>query len=315
MSGADGFHLEVGDGHAIWVKPWGNPAGFPVVFLHGGPGSGCNPSQTALFDATRHRVIFVDQRGAGQSLPRRERRHNTTTHLVADLERVRLHLGIDRWLVVGGSWGATLALAYAQTHPDRVRGMVLRAVFLGTRAELDWAFGTALATFHPVLHDALMALVPDAADPLTALWDMILNPDPDSHTPAAWAWFHVERALSELAPAVTTMPPRDDSAALPATPFMEAHYFSNNCFLPDGALLAGAGLLAGIAGIIVQARYDLLCPPVTATRLAARWTSAKLAMVEAAGHALGHPAVEFAVREGISALTQDAPSPSGAMTR
>jgi len=314
MPGGDGFHLEVGDGHAIWVRPWGDPAGIPVVFLHGGPGSGCNQSQTALFDATRHHVIFVDQRGAGQSVPRRERRHNTTAHLVADLEKVRLHLAIDRWLVVGGSWGATLALAYAQTHPDRVRGMVLRAVFLGTRAELDWAFGTALATFHPVLHDALMALVPLAPDPLPALWDLILNPDPDIHTPAAQAWYHVERVLSELVPAVTTMPPRADSASLSATPFMEAHYFSNNCFLPDGALLAGADLLAEIPGIIVQARYDLLCPPVTASRLAARWPTAQLVIVEAAGHALGHPAVTVAVREGITSLTQDAPSATGAMT-
>ena len=304
MSGTDGFHLDVSDGHRLWVQPWGDPAGIPVVFLHGGPGSGCNRSQTALFDAARHRVIFVDQRGAGQSLPHGERRNNSTAHLIADLESIRIHLGIDRWLVVGGSWGATLALAYAQAHPDRIRGLVLRATFLGTRAELDWAFGTGLAMFHPALHDALYALVPGADDPLTALWDLILHPDPTLHAPAAWAWYHTERALSELLPAVTQLPKMTDHTPLPATPFMEAHYFRHDCFLTDGVLMSGAARLAGIPGIIVQARYDLLCPPLTATRLAARWPQAKLVVVEAAGHTIGHAGVQTAVRNGIMALSQ-----------
>jgi proline iminopeptidase len=298
-------HLDVGDGHRIWVNSWGNPDGIPILFLHGGPGSGCNPSQAALFDATRHNVIFVDQRGAGQSLPQRERRHNTTAHLINDLELVRAHLGIKRWFLVGGSWGATLALAYAQAHPDRVRGIVLRATFLGTRAELDWAFGTGLATFHPALHAAVRVLVPDAQDVLGALWDMILHPDPEIHLPAAWTWYHVERALSELHPPFAQLPPFGDMTMPPATPFMEAHYFRNNCFMRDGALLAGAARLAGIPGIIVQARYDLLCPPVTAARLAGQWPDADLIIVEAAGHTLGHPGVFAAVRDGIARLTLD----------
>ena len=305
MDGEDeGFHLDVGDGHRIWVQPWGEPSGTPVLFLHGGPGSGCNPGQRRLFDPVRHRVAFVDQRGAGRSLPPRARHANTTSHLVADLERVRVHLGVERWLVVGGSWGATLALAYAQAHPDRVAALVLRATFLGTRAELHWAFGVGLTTFHPSLREALLDLVPpeDRQDPLPALWRQILDPDPAVHATAAVGWFHIERALSELVPPQTTLPLAQDGP-LPATPFMEAHYFLHGCFLLEDALLAGAPRLHGIPGVIVQARYDLLCPPVTAYRLAARWPDARLVMIEAAGHSLSHPDVAAAVREAVASLT------------
>lgn len=299
-----GFHLDVGDGHRIWVQPWGHPSGAPVLFLHGGPGSGCNPGHRRLFDPTRHRVTFVDQRGAGRSLPARERASNTTAHLVADLERVRARLGLDRWLVVGGSWGATLALAYAQAHPEHVTGLVLRATFLGTRAELDWAFGPSLAAVHPALHAGLMGLVPpeEREDLLPALWRRILHPDPQVHAPAALGWHHVERALSELVPPATA-PPRGGDGALPATPFMEAHYFLHDCFLRPRALLDGAPRLEGLPGVIVQARYDLLCPPATAHRLAEAWPGARIVMVEAAGHSLGHPSVAQAVADGVDALT------------
>lgn len=306
MPPEEGFHLDVGDGHRIWVAPWGNPQGAPILFLHGGPGSGCNPSQRGLFDPEHHRVIFVDQRGAGQSLPPRSRAANTTAHLIADLEQVRAHLGIDRWLIVGGSWGATLALAYAQAHPDRATGIVLRATFLGTRAELDAAFDTRLATFHPDLHAGLAEASGGRLD-LPALWRRILDPDPARHTPAVRAWFRAERAMSELTPP----PPVPDTAPLPATPFMEAHYFLHDCFLPDGALIAGAGRLAGIPGIIVQARYDLLCPPATAARLATAWSGSRVEMVEVAGHSLGHPAVFDAVRRAAAELALAHPYKAG----
>jgi len=303
MESGEGFHLDVGDGHRIWVQPWGDPSATPVLFLHGGPGSGCNAGQRRLFDPARHRVIFVDQRGAGRSLPLRARHSNTTQDLLDDFERVREYLGIAQWLVVGGSWGATLALAYAQAHPARVLGLVLRAVFLGTRAEIDWAFGTALATFHPLLHEGLLdQLHPrERVDPLPALWRRILDPDPGVHVPIALAWFHVERALSELVPPATALPlPLD--GPLPATPFMEAHYFLNDCFLLPGALIDGAKQLASLPGIIVQARYDLLCPPATAYRLAAHWPGAQMTVVEAAGHSISHPGVAEAVRGAVLTL-------------
>lgn len=303
---SEGQHLDVGDGHRIWVAPWGAVDGIPVVFLHGGPGSGCNAGQRALFDPARFRVQFVDQRGAGQSLPRRARHANTTAHLVADLERVRLQAGIDRWIVVGGSWGATLALAYAQAHPAQVAGIVLRATFLGTRAELDRAFGPVMQTFHPALHAAFLARLPEAehADPLPAYWRRILDPDPAVHAPAALAWFDAERTLSELVPAASGIAPFDPARALPATPFMEAYYFLNDCFLPPDALLVGAERLNGIPGVIVQARQDLLCPPATSHALAARWTSARIEMVETAGHSLAHPAVAQAVRAAVEEVSR-----------
>ena len=295
MTDPPGAYLDVGDGHRIWVQTVGPDDGIPAVFLHGGPGSGCNPSQHALFDPTRHRAVFVDQRGSGRSLPHGARHANTTADLVADLERVRLHLGIDRWLVVGGSWGATLALAYAIAHPDRVTGIVLRATFLGTVPELEWAFQTGLAAFHPDLFAALRA---HTSEGLQSLWQKILDPDPQVHAPAARAFAQAERAMSELHPSA---PKRD--APLSPTAFMEAHYFANDCFLPPDALLRGAPALGGIPGIIVQARLDLLCPPVTAHRLFAKWPGARLVMVEGAGHTLGHRPVFDAVRAAIAELS------------
>lgn len=299
---SSGFHLPVGDGHALWIEAYGNPDGVPVLFLHGGPGSGCNPSQRGLFDPSRHWVIFVDQRGSGRSLPHRSREANTTGHLIADLERVRAHFAIARWLVVGGSWGATLALAYAQTHPEPVLGIVLRATFLGTRAELEWAFGTGLAAFYPNLHDALTRHLsgPDRNGALDALWSQILDPDPTIHGPAARLMYQIERSLSELVPPAVGLSP---GGSLPATPFMEAHYFSHDCFLEPDQLMRHAGRLTGIPGRIVQARYDLLCPPATAHKLAAQWPDASLTMIEATGHSLSHAAIATAVTAAVADLT------------
>jgi proline iminopeptidase len=301
VSVAEGFHLDVGDGHQVWFETQGSPEGKPAVFLHGGPGSGCNPYQHALFDPAIHYAVFVDQRGAGRSLPHGKRRANTTAHLIEDLERVRHHLQIERWLVVGGSWGATLALAYAMAHPFCVTGIVLRATFLGTATELEWAFEVALPAFHPDLHAQLKALAPDG---LNALWQRILDPDPTIHAPAARAFSAAERAMSTL---VTV--PSEPNAPLPATAFMEAHYFLNNCFLAQDELMRRAPSLAGIPGIIVQARLDLLCPPITSSNLAAAWPDARLVMVEEAGHSLSHPAVFEAVRDGITELMSDQENP------
>lgn len=291
-----GESLDVGDGHQIWVQTVGPADGIPAVFLHGGPGSGCNPSHHALFDPLRHRAVFVDQRGAGRSLPHGERRANTTAHLIDDLERVRRHFGIDCWLVVGGSWGAALALAYAIAYPASVTGLVLRATFLGTQAELEWAFKTGLSAFHPDLYARLKAQSPQG---LPSLWRRILDLDPAVHTPAARAFSQAERAMSELHP----QPPKQDGP-LPASAFMEAHYFLNKCFLAPDALMQGAPALAGIPGVVVQARLDLLCPPVTAAKLVSKWPDAQLVMVEGAGHSLGHRPVFDAVRAGINTLTR-----------
>ena len=242
----------------------------------------------------------LDQRGAGRSRYMQRLFANTTQHLIGDMERIRAELEIDRWVIVGGSWGATLALAYAERHPKHVIGLVLRAVFLGTRRELEWAFLDGLARFRPELYeaflDALSAL--ERADPLEAYWRRILDPDPAIHRHSAWLWHDVERALSELVPA-SPMPPTDPRDGLPSTPFIEAHYFRSGCFLRPGELLDNASLLASIPGIIVQGRYDMLCPPQTAAALAKRWGNARIDFVEGAGHAISEPGIRDALINGI----------------
>lgn len=299
-----GFHLDVGDGHRLWVEPRGAPGGIPAVFLHGGPGGGFQPGNFGLFDPARFRTVFFDQRGAGRSLPRGGLEANTMAHLIADLEVLRGHFGFDRWLVVGGSWGATLALAYAQAHPQRVSGLVLRAVFLGTGAELDWAFGTGLRHFHPGLHDDFLNALPEdeRAAPLPNYYRRILHPDPAVHFPASCAWHDTERILSEVAPAQSRLAPSPPDRSRPNTPFVEAHYFSNGCFLEPDQLLNAAHRLSGIPGRIVQGRYDLLCPPATSHALADRWPGARIAMAEVSGHSLSHPAVHQAVKEAVASF-------------
>ncbi len=292
--------LAVGDGHELHVESFGRPDGIPVVFLHGGPGSGCQPAHRALFEPDLFRAVLFDQRGAGRSTPRGGRIANTTAHLLADMEAIRETLGIDRWLVVGGSWGATLALAYAQMHPLRVSGVVLRATFLGTRADLDRAFLETPRVLHPALYEDFLAVLPEAErdDPLPAYWRRILDPDAAIHRRAAFAWHDTERILSTARPTATRLDlaSLDDPArALPSTPFMEAHYFSRDSFLEPGQLLRDAGRLSSIPGVLVQGRYDLLCPPATSHALAARWPAARVAMVEGAGHALSDPGVTEAV--------------------
>ena len=305
-----GFHLEVTDGHRLWVEIKGNSGGIPAAFLHGGPGGGFQPDHANLFNPARFRTIFFDQRGAGRGLPKGGLVANTTDHLVADMEHLRQHFGFERWLIVGGSWGATLALAYAETHPERVSGLVLRAVFLGTEPELDWAFGTGLRHFHPALYRDFLHALPEAerSDPLPNYYRRILNPDPAVHLPAALAWHDTERILSEVAPAATRLAVLPDRGR-PNSPFVEAHYFQNQCFLPPGALLDRAHRLVGIPGVIVQGRYDLLCPPATAHALADRWPDARVHIAEMSGHSLSQVAVHAAVKQAISSFNGQAFDP------
>ena len=296
--------LAVGDGHDIYVESVGRAGGIPAVYLHGGPGSGCQPDHRRLFDPERFQAILFDQRGAGRSRPKGRRDANTLPHLIADMETIREKFGFERWMVAGGSWGATLALAYAQAHPDRVTGIVLRATFLGTMAEIKNGFLETLPRFYPGLHEDFIAALPEEerAQPIQAYFRRILDSNPDVNIPAARAWGETERILSEHEPKRTRL----DQAALassrsvPSTPFMEAHYFANNCFMKPNQLLRGAGRLEGIPGIIVQGRYDLLCPPATSHALAARWPNAEVRLVGGAGHSLYDPGVRDAVMKAIA---------------
>jgi len=296
--------LPAGDGHEIYVESVGRAGGIPAIYLHGGPGSGCQPDHRRLFDPERFHAILFDQRGAGRSRPKARREHNSLQHLIADMELIRDQYGIRRWMIVGGSWGATLALAYAQAHPDRVSGIVLRATFLGTRQELEGAFLDALPRFYPDLSDDFISVLPadERSQPLDAYWRRILDPDPDVHGPAARAWHDTERILSEHAPGRVRLDLASDnsSRALPATPFMEAHYFHNDCFMKPGQLLAEAASLSRIAGVIVQGRYDLLCPPATARALNTVWPDSELRFVESAGHSLYDRGVRDAVMRAIA---------------
>ena len=299
--------LPVGDGHRICVRSFGTPGGLPAVFLHGGPGSGVSESHLGIFDPATCHVVAFDQRGSGLSRPRPGFDGNTTQALIADIELLRDRFGFPAWLVVGGSWGSTLGLAYAQAHPDRVLGLVLRATFLGTRAELERAFGSTLETFHPELHGDFLNLLPEAerALPLEAYWRRILDPDPAIHRPFARAWARTERILSQLAPGTSRLDPAAIVRAggpVPASPYMEAWYFSHDSFLADTPILDGAARLAGIPGVMVQGRQDLLCPPLMAHRLAARWPDARVRVVEAAGHGLEHAALRAAVTEEVAAM-------------
>jgi proline iminopeptidase len=296
--------LEVSGHHTIHVESVGREGGIPAVYLHGGPGSGCQPDHRRLFDPERFHAVLFDQRGAGRSRPKGRRDHNTLTHLIADMETIREKFGFEQWMVVGGSWGATLALAYAQAHPDRVSGIVLRATFLGTRTELDAAFLETLPRFYPELSEDFIGLVPEGerGQPLEAYWRRILDSDVATHTPFARAWHDTERILSEHAPSRTRLDlgSLKSTSALPSTPFMEAHYFANDCFMKPNQLLDNAERLKGIPGVIVQGRYDLLCPPATSHALAARWPDAELRIVPGAGHTLYDPGVRDAVMKAIA---------------
>lgn len=302
-------HLAVSDGHELYVETVGRADGIPAVYLHGGPGSGCQPDHRRLFDPLRFHAVLFDQRGAGRSSPKGSREANTLPHLIADMEVIREMLGFERWLVVGGSWGATLALAYAQAHPSRVSGIVLRATFLGTRDELEWTFIGGLRRFYPDLNDDFLSLLPpdERAQPLDAYWQRILDPDPAVHGPASRAWHDTERILSEHKPSKTRLDfaaVANDARGLPSSPFMEAHYFQNDCFMKPGQLLENAERLRGIPGIAVQGRYDLLCPPSTAHALLAAWPDGKLRMVDTAGHSLYDPGVKDAVVAAIEELSR-----------
>jgi proline iminopeptidase len=301
--------LPVGDGHEIHVETVGRADGIPAVYLHGGPGSGCQPDHRRLFDPERFHAVLFDQRGAGRSRPKGRREHNTLPDLIADMEMIREKFGFQRWMVVGGSWGATLALAYAQVHPDRVSGIVLRATFLGSRSELQGAFLDALPRFYPDLSDDFASVLPpqERGQLLEAYWRRILDADPAVHGPAARAWHDTEQILSgHISGRVRLdLNSLNASRALPTTPFMEAHYFQNDCFMRPGQLIAEAAKLKAIPGLIVQGRYDLLCPPATSHALNKAWPDSEIRLVEGAGHSLYDPGVRDAVMRAIADLASE----------
>lgn len=301
----DARMIQVSDRHWIYVEEIGTRGGRPIVFLHGGPGSGAQHAHRTLFDATRDHAFLFDQRGAGRSHPYLATADNTTQNLVADIEALRAHFGVEQWLVVGGSWGSTLALAYAEAYPERVSGLVLRAIFLGTSREVQWAFVDGPKTFRPDAFAAFRDWLParERHDPLAAYVRRLTDVTAPDRAEAAHVWNAYERILSEINPATSTIPKSfSKDARVPPTPIIEAHYIANDFFLEPGQLLANADQLAGIQGAIIQGRYDLLCPPENACALAAAWPGSKLQIIDTAGHAMTEPGVLDAMRAAIAEL-------------
>ncbi|WP_299304902.1 prolyl aminopeptidase [uncultured Litoreibacter sp.] len=283
--------VEVGDGHKVYVEQCGNPDGQPVVVLHGGPGGGCSPAMRRYFDPAHFRVILFDQRGCGRSRPHASVENNTTWHLVRDIELIRDGLGLDQWVVFGGSWGATLALIYAETHPDRVSHLVLRGVFMMTQAELDWFYGGGAGKFFPERWDAFASLIPEDErdDMIGAYSRRLFSGDMQQEVRYARAWAGWENQLAALQVHGSGESPADYARAFAR---LENHYFINRGWLEgDDVIMANRHLIEHIPASIVQGRYDMICPPHSAHRLAHGWGKAELNMIPTAGHALSEPGI------------------------
>jgi proline iminopeptidase len=282
--------------HTMYWEVSGNPAGIPVVFLHGGPGAGASPAHRRFFDPASYRIVVYDQRGAGRSLPLGEIQENTTLHLINDLELLRQHLRIDRWLVFGGSWGSTLALAYGEAHPERCLGFILRGIFLCRKPEIDW-FLYGLRNFFPEAWREFVAplSIEERRDILSAYHQRLMNPDPAVHMPAARAWSTYEGSCSTLLPNPATVSYfAGDTVAL-GLACMEAHYFKHNIFLPENSLLDNAHKLHNIPATIVQGRYDAVCPIVSADDLRQAWPQAEYLIIDDAGHSVWEPGIQAAL--------------------
>ncbi len=292
---ATGF-LEA-DGHRIYWEKCGNPHGTPAVFLHGGPGGGCSPEHRRLFDPARYNVLLFDQRGCGRSTPHASLEHNTTWHLVADIERLRNIIGAERWLVFGGSWGSTLALAYAQTHTERVSALILRGIFALRRAELLWFYQEGASWLFPDLWEGFVAPIPPAerGDLMSAYRKRLVDPDRAVRLEAARAWSTWEHSTITLLhnPEYAAQGAEDEYALAFAR--IENHYFVHEGFFEEGQLIRDAVKLRSVPGVIVQGRYDVCTPARTAWDLHRAWPEAEFHMVPDAGHAWSEPGIREAL--------------------
>lgn len=290
--------LAVGDGQRVYWEVSGNPAGKPVVFLHGGPGGGTDPAHRQFFDPAAYRIVLFDQRGCGRSTPHvadgADLSVNTTDHLVGDIEALRGHLGIDRWQVFGGSWGSTLALTYAQRHPERVTELVLRGIFLLRRSEIDWYYNGGAGHLFPERWEEFLAPVPAderSGDLVEAYHRLLHSDDPDVALRAAIAWSSWEGATSTLLPRQDRVDETSEPRFALAFARIENHYFRNAGFIDEGELLRDADALASIPGVIVQGRYDVVCPATSAWDLHRAWPTSVLHVVDDAGHAAAEPGI------------------------
>ena len=284
--------LVLDDIHTMYWEQSGNPHGVPVVFLHGGPGAGSAPNHRRFFDPAHYNIVIFDQRGAGRSTPLGELRDNTTPLLIADIETLRQHLGIARWLIFGGSWGSTLALAYGEAHPQHCIGFVLRGIFLCRKSEIDW-FLYGLQNIFPEAWQAFTRMIPETerGDLLTAYHQRLIDPDPAVHMPAARAWSSYEGSCSTLLPSPDTVAYFASDVVALGLARMEAHYFKHDIFLPVNSLLDNVPRIRDKPAVIIQGRYDAVCPAVSAHDLHCAWPEAAYIVVPAAGHAAWEPGI------------------------
>ncbi len=306
--------LDVGDGHHLYWEQSGNPNGTPVIFLHGGPGAGCSPIQRRFFDPMYYNITLFDQRGCGRSTPYASIENNTTRHLIADIEALRIYLEIDSWLIFGGSWGSTLALTYGIAHPRRCRGFVLRGVFLATAAELNW-FVNGTATIFPEAHRDLTDFLPkkEQFDLVSSYYNRLIHPDPEVHMSAAASWSRFEALCSTLLPSSAYGMPQPKRDILPASnggglaiSRIETHYFINNMFIEENFILNNLEKLTGLSAIIVQGRYDIICPVINADRLARHWpgggSAVNINIINDAGHLAMEPGILRALVQATDGL-------------
>ncbi len=286
-------YLKLDDLHQMYWEESGNPEGVPVVVIHGGPGAGTSPSMRRFFDPAYYRILLYDQRGAGKSLPHGELRDNTTPHLIADLEKLRLHLGIESWYVFGGSWGTTLGIAYAEAYPEFCLGLIFRGIFLCRRSEFKWFLWGAQSIF-PEEHRKLTAYLDpeerkDWRTILHAYYQLLTSPDPDVCLRAAKVWSVYEGMIATLAPNATVVSAfSEDNMAL-GLARIEAHYFLNDIFLPENDLLNKIDRIRHIPTVIVHGRYDIVCPVVSAFDIVQRWPEADFRLIAEAGHSAFEP--------------------------
>jgi proline iminopeptidase len=282
--------------HQLYIEESGNPEGTPVVFLHGGPGAGSTPSHRRFFDPARYRIVVYDQRGSGKSTPLGETRNNSTDLLVADLETIRAYLGIERWHVFGGSWGSTLALAYAEAHFQRCISLTLRGIFLMRPWEINW-FLYEMRTVFPEAWRKFAEFVPpeDRSDLLTAYSSLLDDPDPEKQLAAARSWSLYEGACSSLLPNAEVMSVMGDEVHAVGLARMEAHYMRHHSLIGENDLILGVDRIRHIPAVIVQGRYDIVCPIRTADELHNAWPEADYIVVQDAGHSAMEPGIRSAL--------------------
>jgi proline iminopeptidase len=278
--------LDVGAGHVLYVEESGEPDGIPVLFVHGGPGAGCAPYHRCFFNPEKYRIILFDQRGSGQSTPHAALIENTTPLLVEDMERIRELLGIKQWLLFGGSWGSTLSLVYAETHPDRVLGLILRGIFLCRPHEIKWFYQEGASHIFPDYWEEYLQPIPQAerADMVAAYYQRLTSDNELERMAAAKAWSKWEGRTSTLHPSKTVVDHFSEPHNALSLARIECHYFTHHSFLEPNQILRDANRLAEIPGIIVQGRYDVVCPMQSAWDLYNAWSQAELQVIPDAGH-------------------------------